>query len=189
MPPKSKIKRENVLAAAVALVRQSGDVALNARAIANALHCSTQPIFSNFGSMEEVRRAVIAEAMRLYAELDREVLASEKYPVYKAHGMAYIGFAEKEPALFRLLYMRSRTGEQSSPEAPLFGQMANIVQQNTGLDASAAEIFHMEMWAVVHGIAAMIATDYFKPDRSLTEAMLTDAYLGLKHRFESKEDR
>ena len=57
MTPKIRITREEIIAAAVEIVRRDGDAALNARSVAAELHCSTQPVFSNFASMEELRSA------------------------------------------------------------------------------------------------------------------------------------
>jgi hypothetical protein len=44
MPPKVKITKEEIIQTALFLVRENGEQAINARAIATALHCSTQPI-------------------------------------------------------------------------------------------------------------------------------------------------
>ena len=62
MPPKVRITKEEIIRTALDLVRQSGAEAINARAIANALLCSTQPIFSNFETMEELENATLAAA-------------------------------------------------------------------------------------------------------------------------------
>ena len=62
MPPKIKITKEEIIQTALELFKKEGDGAINARSIAAALGCSTQPIFSNFASMEELRSAVIAAA-------------------------------------------------------------------------------------------------------------------------------
>ena len=59
-----------------------------------------------------------------------------------------------------------------------------LVKNNTGLDGDERELFHLEMWVVVHGIAAMIASGYLEIDTGLASRMLTDTYLGLKRRFE-----
>jgi len=65
MPPKVKITREEIIAAAVSIVRRSGAEAVNARDVARELNCSTQPVFSNFETMEELRAAVIYAADEL----------------------------------------------------------------------------------------------------------------------------
>ena len=65
MPPKIKVTREAIISAAVEIVRNGGDGAINARNIASVLDCSTQPVFSNFTTMDELRLAVIKKADEL----------------------------------------------------------------------------------------------------------------------------
>ena len=99
MPPKVRITKESIVATAVDLVRRDGAGAINARTIAKELNCSTQPVFSNFATMEELRLAVVDAADTLYREYTEQEVASGKYPVYKATGMAYIRFAKEEKEL------------------------------------------------------------------------------------------
>ena len=66
MPPKVKVTKEEIVRAALDLVRQSGAAALNARAVANRLGCSTQPVFSNYATMEELRQDVLQAADGCY---------------------------------------------------------------------------------------------------------------------------
>ena len=54
MAPRVKITKDEIINTAIDLIRANGDGSINARAIANALNCSTQPIFSNFDSMEDL---------------------------------------------------------------------------------------------------------------------------------------
>ena len=56
MPPKAKVTREMILDAAFDLVRSEGQGALNVRALARRLVCSTQPILYNFATMEALTR-------------------------------------------------------------------------------------------------------------------------------------
>lgn len=184
MPPKVKITKEDIIKTAVELVREHGADALNARAVAAALDCSTQPIFSNFATMDELRFAVISAADKLCGEYIRREVESGKYPPYKASGMAYIRFAKEEKNLFSLLYMRDRSSEsEATEEDELTVRMEDMVHGNTGLDGKSAELFHLEMWAVVHGIASMLATGFVELDWELISRMLTDTYLGLKKQY------
>ena len=59
MPPKIKVTKEEIVATAVDLIRTNGAQAINARAIATSLNCSTQPIFSNFSNMDELKLCVL----------------------------------------------------------------------------------------------------------------------------------
>lgn len=185
MPPKVKIAREHIINTAVHIVRNNGADAINARVIAKALHCSTQPVFSNFSTMEELHRTVMDVADSLYQEYTKNEIESGKYPKYKATGMAYIRFAKEERELFKLLFMRNRSAEKIPA---LSKEISDIVQDSTGLDRNSAERFHLEIWAFVHGIAAMIATNYLELDMGLVSEMLTDAYYGMKTRYDAKGD-
>lgn len=184
MPPKVKITKEDIVQAGLEIVRRDGETGLNARSIAAVLGCSTQPVFSNYDSMDELRLAVLAGAEGVYVRYMQQEIASGKYPDYKASGMAYIRFAKEEKNLFRMLYMRHRTYEQTLNDAHLFDQMEEIVQDTTGLEKDRARLFHLEMWAFVHGIAAMMATGYLELDMVLVSDMITDAYQGLHRRFQ-----
>ena len=186
MPPKVKITKEDIINIAVDIVRKNGAQAINARTIASALNCSTQPVFSNFATMEELRLAVVDQADVLCQAYMKREVESGKYPPYKANGMAYIRFAKEEMELFKLLYMRDRSAETIPEETDVSNQMETIIQNNTGLEGSDKKLFHLEMWAYVHGIATMIATGFFDLDWDLISRMLTDSYQGLKKQFEKE---
>ena len=114
--------------------------------------------------------------------IDREIRKKE-YPPYKASGMAYILFAGEEKELFKLLYMRDRSRESVSEDTELNRTMTDMVAEGTGLAGDRSRLFHLEMWAFVHGIAAMSATGFLDLPRELISDMLTDCYNGLKLRF------
>ena len=185
MPPRVKITTDWIIRTAIDIVRESGDGALNARDIALRGGCSTQPIFSNFSCMDELRQAVIVEAENIYRGFVEEEIASGEFPAYKSSGMAYIRFAKEEGELFRLLFMRKRSAEEiTNDKSELTEMMVNMIRSATTLDRDNASLLHLEIWAFVHGIAVMIATGYFEPERELISRMLTDAYQGIKKRFE-----
>lgn len=183
MPPKAKITREEIIATAVELVRQNGESALNARNIAHSLGCSTQPIFSNFSNMDELRAAVKEAADTMYRNYLATDMSAGKFPPYKASGMAYIRFAREEKELFKLLFMCDRSHETVRDDRESIRPIIEIIKKNLGLDEEKAYFFHMEMWVYVHGIATMIATSYLNWDDEMISSIVTDAYEGLKKRY------
>ena len=183
MPPKAKVTKDDIIKAAVEIVRMGGASAVNARTVASALNCSTQPVFSNFANMDELRLAVVERADAICLEYIEREIAQKKYPDFKASGMAYIRFAKEEKELFKLLYMRDRTNEIIPQQTELGDRMEAIVSKNTSLFGDDAKLFHLEMWVYVHGIATMIATDFLDLDWELISKMLTDAYQGLKKQY------
>lgn len=183
MPPKVKITKENIIETAMDITREQGAQAVNARTVAAVLGCSTQPIFSNFATMEDLRFAVVAEADKLCSEYMRREMERGDYPPYKASGMAYIRFAKEEKELFRLLYMRDRRGERVPAEFELGQPMEGVVYTATGLEGDRAKRFHLEMWAFVHGIATMFATGFLDMPWEWVSHMLTDAYQGMRKQY------
>ena len=88
--------------------------------------------------------------------------------------------AKEEKELFKLLYMRDRSEEFIPETTEQTEEMVSYVNQNTGLSGDEAKLFHLEMWAYVHGIATMFATGFFDIDWELVSKMLTDSYQGLR---------
>ena len=185
MPPKVKITKEEIIKTAMELIRERGNEALNARAIALALGCSTQPIFSNFATMDELRDAVIEDVYERYLGFIENEIMSEKYPKYKSFGMAYIRFAAEESELFKLLFMRDREGE-AEKSAPDFESSVEMIMNANGVSKERAELMHLEMWTCVHGIATMLVTSFLTLEWELISNMLTDVYQGIRSRHLSE---
>ena len=184
MAPKIKITKDDIITAATDIVRMEGASMLNARSLASRLNCSTQPIFFNFSSMDEVKFEVVSRAYELYGGYIKREIDKGEVPPYKASGLAYVRFALEEKELFKLLYMRDRTDEPSNNEDDeLTKLMYSMVSENTGLKNDDAKLFHLETWAVVHGIATMVATGFLNLEWDLISKIITDTYLGLKSHF------
>ncbi len=183
MPPKFKFTREEIISSAVELVRCDGMEALSARNLATALGSSPKPIFGLFEGMCEVRDGVIKYASSLYESYIKEDMESGKYPPYKGSGMAYVRFAREENNLFKLLFMRDRTGEKISDGKEDLRPLINIIMENTGLDEERAYLLHLEMWIYLHGIATMIANSYLEWDESFISETLTHIYTGVRDKL------
>ena len=66
MAPRNKFTREEMVEAAVRVVREKGIDALTAKALASELGVSTQPVFTCFRTIEEAKREVRTAAERMY---------------------------------------------------------------------------------------------------------------------------
>ena len=186
MPPKVKITKTDIIQTALSLVRENGVSVVNARSIASALGCSTQPIFSNFATMEELQVAVIEAAFEVYLGYIKNEVESGKYPEYKSFGMAYIRFAREEKELFKTLFMCEREGGEQIPTED-FKASVEIIMNTNGISRERAELMHLEMWLCVHGIGTMLATSFVDLDTELISNMITDVYQGILVRHLSEE--
>lgn len=187
MPPKVRYDRDSVLNAAFRITREKRLAALNARAIAKELGCSTQPLFRDFSCMEDIRREMLRMAEEIYNEYIRGSAALDEHP-YKGTGMAYILFAKDEPELFKLLFMRDRTCDSSAADAGAASMdyVLDALQQSIQLDREQALIFHRELWIFTHGLAVMIATKYIAYDEPLIRQLLTDQFLAMRRLFKER---
>lgn len=185
MPPKVMFTREEIIAAAVDVVREGGASGLTARSLAAKLGCSPKPVFGLFKSMDEVQSGVLEAANALYEKRMEEELNAGRFPPYKCTGMAYIRFAEEEKELFKLLFMRDRKGEYQGEHGQA-DKPVDIICATTELSRESAYLFHLEMWVFVHGIATMLATNYLEWDEDFIENSLTDCYMGILQRFGEK---
>lgn len=187
MPRPNMFNKDEVLDAALELVRSEGFEAVSARTLGKALGTTSRPIFSHFENMSELKLAIIAKANELYESYLQKEISSGKYPQYKASGIGYIRFAKEETELFKLLFMRDRSKESEENDSAELERIVDMITQNIDISRESAKLLHLEMWAYTHGIATMIATKYYKWNEELISASLSDVYEGLKYRFLSKK--
>ena len=146
MPPKFKFSREEIINHAANIVRRQGISGLTARALAAELGSSPKPIFGLFQNMEEVQQEVIRYANSLYLTYVQKGMTNPDYPPYKGSGLAYVQFAKEEKELFKLLYMRDRTGESIAENREEIRPQLDIIMKKLGISEDEAFLFHMELW-------------------------------------------
>ncbi len=188
MPPKVKVTKNEILKTALELLRQEGEGVINARNISQKVGCSTQPIYVQFATMEELKEALREVAYEAYlCSIEKEV-ASGKYPAYKAYGMAYMRFAMEEKELFKFLFMCDREGMEMNV-TPDFTASVEMIMEANGISRERAEKMHFEMWSFVHGIGTMLATSFLPLDWDSISQMTTDVYHGLQSVHSSQENK
>ena len=159
MAPKNKFTQEEMLEAALRVVRVRGIDGLTAKTLADELGTSTQPVFTAFGSMDAVRREVYAAAVRVYDGYADAGLR-ERIPFFGV-GMQYIRFAREEPELYRLLFLtRPQDGEHGAMAA--MHHLQELVRPTLKsvyrITAEEADVYFRDLWLVVHGLATLIVT-------------------------------
>ena len=102
MPPKPKFTREEIVAAALQVVRTRGLEALTTREIAAELGTSTRPIFTYFESMEQVRAEVRKAAEKIYLDTIEEGLSKPWHRRAHRHEQLPLYRRADQPHLHRL---------------------------------------------------------------------------------------
>lgn len=159
MPPKVKFSKEQIISAALDIVREQGMANLSARAVAGRMNCSVAPIFSVFENMDEMKREVVRRAKTIYDGYIKEGL-KQQLP-FKGAGLKYIEFAKNEPNLFKLLYMSDYCGGLDNFMLIDENNEAIVValMRSWSLDRATANALHKDIMIYTHGIAVMCATN------------------------------
>ena len=156
MPPKQRITREMILDKSFAMFRNEGMEAVNARSIAKALNCSTQPIFSYFAGMEDLKQALDQRARDSFEE-SIAYRAEGNIPLVDACN-AYVRFAGEHPRLFAYLFMRSGAKVTSAPVSKeMHMTLASQESEICGLSAEQAKELCLSLWVYAHGLATACA--------------------------------
>ena len=82
--------------------------------------------------------------------------------------------------------MRDRTNEKQAL-SPDFDESVKMIMQSNGVSEAVARTMHFEMWACVHGFAAMIATSFMPLELEDISNMISDIYMGISSRCMAKE--
>jgi AcrR family transcriptional regulator len=159
MAPKNKFTKEEMVEAAMRVVRAKGIDGLTAKTMADELGTSTQPVFTAFGSMDTVKQKIYAATVRVY---DNYVDAGmkEKIPFFGV-GMQYIRFAREEPELYRFLFL-TRTQDQEYSAMKAMRHLQELVRPMLvniyHITAEEADLYFRDLWFVVHSLSTLIVT-------------------------------
>ena len=173
MPAVRKVSKEQIIDAAVDVLRDDGFSAINARSGAKKLGCSTQPIYFSFRNMEELKAALTERAIQMHTQRVRDSLRIHEGndSRYSSYGMGFVKFAAEEKQLFRWLYLE---GEQLGPyqNDVLTSEVISVITEEFGYEEDVARRFHQDMAYFTYGLAILANTDHLH----LTEAELREAF-------------
>lgn len=177
MGRKQTVTQTEMVSAAFAIVREEGREMLTARKLAAKLGCSTQPIFRIYKTMDELFLDVYEQIIRFFSAFYKEFPKKEQMPFINL-GLAYIQFSNKEPELFKELFLSDNRKGRSFYEL-LNGEHGAVVREINKAKAEGAvnpgELF-MKMWIFIHGAACMTLTGDFDLDEYETLKLLKESY-------------
>ena len=178
MPRKATITQKEIVGAAFKLTRKEGFEAITSRKLAAAAGCSTQPIFRIYEGMADLKKDVYEKSVEFYNEFYAASDKSHDIPFVDL-GLCYINFAQKNPHLFRLLFLSERSEDSKSMYDLVNGDEDHIVKEINKASAMGAQnVQHlfMQMWIFIHGAACMaVSGDYDLSDED-SIALLSAAY-------------
>ena len=171
MPAVKKVSRDEIINAAVEVLRDGGFSSINARSVAKKIGCSTQPIYVSFKNMEELKQALTERAVELHTQRVRASLRQHEGndTRYSSYGMGFVKFAAEEKQLFRWLYLE---GNQPHQDDVLLPEVIDAITEELGYTEDVARRFHQDMIYFSYGLAILANTDHLH----LTEPELREAF-------------
>ena len=172
MPAAKRVSRDQIIDAAVDVLRDGGFSAVNARSVAKKIGCSTQPIYFSFKSMDELKAALTERAIQMHTQRVRDSLRRHEGndSRYSSYGMGFVKFAAEKKQLFRWLYLE---GQQLGPYQSdiLMQEIIGVIVDEFGYTEDVARRFHQDMIYFTYGLAILANTDHLH----LTEPELREA--------------
>lgn len=183
MPPKNKFTRDEIIQAALGIVREAGLAGLTARSLAERLQSSPKVIFGQFENMEDLSHSVVRAAEFVLVQYIRSAL--ERAKPFRAVGMAYILFASQEPQLFKILYLNPHKHPIESfkdflpQKAHSYQQILESIVEDYPMSIESAEFVYQHLFIYSHGLASMIASGIYSFSQEEMTERLTQVFAAL----------
>lgn len=160
MPPRVKFTKDEIVEAALRVVRGGGIGSLTARSLANELGASTSAMLTYFETMEDLRCEVHDAAKGVYKDYIEAGLAN-RIP-FLGVGQNTIRFAREEPELFKLLFLLKPDGANGGAmEALEFSQslVRDSLMRIYNMDAFEADCYYRDLFLIAFSFCTMIVTN------------------------------
>jgi AcrR family transcriptional regulator len=161
--------RDQIVAAAAAIIEREGFAALTIRKIADAIEYSPATLYLHFASRDEIALELVRAG---FEALVRHIApaAAEPDPLARVYaiGRAYLDFAQAEPQTYRLIFMEDERfaspimlqlkTDEANPGDTAFDFLLDTVREliDRGIFRPLpAETIAALLWSSLHGIAAL----------------------------------
>jgi AcrR family transcriptional regulator len=160
MKQPSVFTRENIIDAAVALIREQGWAQVTTRKIARRMGSSTMPIYSHVKSVDELEHEVRVRVRGMLKEFQLRSYTDQ--PLLNL-AFGYVVFARDEKQLFRFLYLDSPDVSESGNLSGMkdsfleqFGKDSPVGAALSAMEEAGQEAMIRNTWIFTHGLAMLV---------------------------------
>jgi AcrR family transcriptional regulator len=189
-------RRTALIEAAARIIALEGPAALSARRLAGEVDSSTSAVYTDFGGMPELRRAVRREGfVRLAQHLDGVKATDDPVADLARLGWAYSTNALANPHLYRVMFMESPIdGEDALVGWDTFERLVSAVQRCmvAGRFPRCPDPLQgaLQIWTMTHGVVSVVLTGMIDQDQAqqVLSSMGASVFVGLGDDGESVRD-
>lgn len=173
MKQPSVYTREDIIDAAVELIREQGWHQVTTRRIAKQMGASTMPIYSHLKSLDDLEQDLRVKVRSMLKEF--QLRSYTEQPLLNL-AFGYVAFARDEKQLFRFLYVDSpeliETGNLTGMKDSFFEQFGKDSPVGAALSAmeeAGQEALIQNTWIFTHGLAMLVNSGSLGscPDRTI----------------------
>ena len=172
MNKEKSIVKEQVLDAAFEIIRKEGYPVLSTRKIAQQLGCSTQMIYKWYGTMDELKKDVVAKIT--------DYLKTIIYSFYKTGNpfldveIGYVYTAHAEPLLFKFIYIDNSLSVKLT-DVIKDRRIVSVIRKDFRMASYRKnQKTVLDNWVYVHGLAILIVSGVIAYDEDKIKNMLSD---------------
>jgi AcrR family transcriptional regulator len=171
-----------LLQAGIALLEGHRSEDLGLREVARAVGVSPSAVYRHFPDKGALLRAIAFRGFDMMGQMQMEAAAAAApRAAFAASGVAYVRFALRHPAIFRLMFSSAPPRDLFSEDASQqFSSMRNLRDHVADLSASplppeAQKIIAIRAWSLVHGLAVLALDRIIVVDDAMIEAVVASA--------------
>jgi AcrR family transcriptional regulator len=185
--------RRRLIEVAADLLSEEGPGALSARRLAREAETSTMAVYTHFGGMPALVRAVVAEGFaRLYDRVAEVGPSDDPLADLVASGVAYRAYALADPHLYLVMFGSASLGEYRLTQAELevglraFDQLVGVVERVMAAGAirpGDPRAVAGQFWAALHGYVTIelsgLSHVVADPEGQILQPLLANLLTGL----------
>lgn len=171
--------RDGLIEAGINMLGSRPSEELSLRELARELGVSATAVYRHFPDKTALLRAIAERGFGLMGQMQQDAAASITGPAaFAAVGAAYIRFALRHPAVFRLMFASAPPRDLFSvPLEDLSGPMRLLREHVSSLAPPGAsdatrKTIAIRAWALVHGLAVLALDGMITVDDALINAVI-----------------
>jgi AcrR family transcriptional regulator len=160
MPPKVIFNKTQIIDSSLRIVKEKGFKQLSAREVARELISSTRPVYENFQSMDELKKAVLQKMVDLlYEYVTRQYTKN----AFLNTGVGYALYARDHKEFFKAIFL------EDNDASGIIDEMLRKLDKEIVKVPELKKLSHTERkdllrngWIYTHGFAVMVFSGYIK---------------------------
>ena len=156
MPPKVTFAKEKIIDAAFEIYKDTGLESISIRKIAAKLGSSIAPIYSNFKSIDEVKKSIMEKTLNILIQYTEQEYSSS---AFLNIGLGLLNFAREYSVLYKELFINSN--EYSYLTDEFFAKNLEHMKKDSMLNGLSDEEMKRILEKIrlfTHGLAALICS-------------------------------